>query len=503
MLKKYWYIFAIWAIASAALCLGLLALEHHDGGVEKKPAGHEHRETDEESPDSPSEEKDRREDDKQDSESSKHDRRQDGDDSDNDSRSSLTVESIAGVVSELRGLPLIHQIQVEYLDRDELVEQIEEEFSAEYPPGELEAEEKALKALDLIGPGVDLEAAMQGLLVEQTIGYYDDDTGELALISDSRRLDLMNEVTLSHEVTHALQDQSFDISALYPLEGAAPADANLARLSLVEGDASLAMTQYIENELTFGELLNLSLAAGPGSLVDAPRYLDDSMMFPYSGGEDFVTYIWDQGGWDLVNAVYSYPPESTEQIIHPEKYFAGEHPVYIEIPDLLPLAGPGWDLVYDDAFGEFDVRQILTQGLTYGEAADAAAGWGGGRYSYYERADGAGMAVILLTWDSEDEADEYVAAMSGYLEYSYCSTFRFGERQFPILDSCQGDYWVMVKKGTAVLVARVPDITLANLLPARILNLEPPEPDIFDNLEAGQVIGSVRGASPAFPVWQR
>lgn len=494
LIRKNWYLLVVWIVISAALCFGLLALERRQGAAAPTSTNEDsvnQGQTREKRSDDDRSRKDSNSDKKKSQrEKKKHDQS-------DDAESQATVASISAAVSGIRGLPLLSKIEVSYLDRDELQKQIEDDFATEYPPAEIAAEEQALKALDLIGPDVDLLDAMQELLTDQIIGFYDDDTKQLALISDSKKLDLMNEVTLSHEVTHALQDQTFVLGSFYPLEGPALADANLARLALVEGDASLVMTEYVNEELTASELFGLGFSASgdAGSLMGAVPYLDDSLMFPYSAGESFVSYVKEKGDWQLVNAVYAYPPESTEQIIHPEKYFAGEHPVYVEIPDLLPIAGPGWELVYDDSFGEFDVRQLLSGNLRYRQSADAAAGWGGGRYSYYERADGAPMAVILLTWDSTEEADEFVSSMAGYLEASYCSWFEFNERQFPILESCDGDYWVMVRKGTAVLVARVPDRTLANLLPARILNVEPPEPSVLDDAETGNVVTAIGESS--------
>ncbi|MHB1381090.1 MAG: hypothetical protein ACYCXJ_02560 [Thermoleophilia bacterium] len=500
-MKKGWNIFAIWIVVSAVLLFGLLAMELNGcdtrtGGLDKKDSGRPVKEKDKREDDDSSGEKDKRKDDDSDKKSSRRDQdERDPADDVSDAGSVATVESVAAAVSAMRGLPLINPIEVSYLDRDELEEQIVREFEREYTEEEAEAEEKALRALDLLDPGIDLLETMQELLVDQVVGYYDDETKELALISEAEELDLMNEVTLSHEVTHALQDQSFNLTSFYPLEGPATADANFARLALVEGDASLAMTEYMETELSLLDMfsLGMSSAGDAGGLLGMSPYLEGSLMFPYVSGEEFVAYVKEQGGWEMVNGVYASPPESTEQIIHPEKYFEGDHPVYVEIPPLQPVSGPGWDLVYDDSFGEFDVVQLLSQGLDFRDAAAAGAGWGGGRYSLYERSDGAEMAVILLTWDNRDEADEFTAAMAEYLEWKYCSSFEFNERQFPVLESCEGGYWVMVRKGTAVLVARVPDRTLANILPAKILAAQPVAPGIFDNMQSGNMVAAISG----------
>ncbi|RJQ42344.1 MAG: hypothetical protein C4534_10560 [Gaiellales bacterium] len=494
-MKKDWHIFAIWAAVSALLVFGLLAMEQSgcdtrtsrsagsgdgasvdsdDDSADGIGAGGRKKDRDRKSQDDPGSE--------------------DGGSSDDSARANglPTVESIAAAVSALRGLPLNAAIEVSYIDREELQERIEEDFAEEYPPGELEAQGQALAALDLIPPGTDLREELEELMVDQIAGFYDDETKELALVSDSDELDVMNEVTLAHEVTHALQDQSFSLAGLYPVEGPGMADVNMARLALVEGDASLAMTEYVEAELSLMDMFNLGMSGG-GSLLGTSPYLDDSLLFPYLAGEEFVAQVKEKGGWELVNAVYASPPESTEQIIHPEKYFEKDHPVFLALPDLLPVAGAGWEAVYDDSFGEFDVRQLLAEGLRYRQASEAAAGWDGGRYSYYERSDGAPMAVILLAWDSNEEAAEFTQAMAEYLAYSYCSEFEFAERQFPILESCDGDYWVMVKKGAAVLVARVPDRTLANLLPPAVLGVRPPEPGFADNIQPGNVLAAHQG----------
>lgn len=496
-MTKDWPIFAIWLLVAAILCFGLLAMELNGCATRTADSAAAGDDTGV-ARDDPDDDDGSSADDRS-GENRRDDRSSDGEDRDDDRDSSarsrsVSVDSVIDAVADTRGLQPLNEIEVSYLDRDDLQDLLEEDLMDEVTPAEIDAEEEALKAIDLIPENLDLLAAMEELLTDQVVGFYDDETKELALISEEAELDVMNEVTLSHEVTHALQDQHFNLGAFYPLEGEATADANLARLALVEGDASLVMTEYIEEELSLGDLFSLGLTAGGESLSTGsmPAYLEEALAFPYLDGESFAAYLKQEGGWALVDGAYTYPPLSTEHILHPQKYLDGEQPVPVAIPDLLPVVGPAWESVYDESFGEFDVLQLLSDGIGYGDAADAAEGWGGGRYHYYERSDGAMMAVILLSWDDKGEADEFVDAAQEHLETTQCYDFEFADWQFPILESCVGDYWVMVQRGREVLVARVPDRTLANMLPAVVLGLSPPRPSVVDDLPPGSMLSRLR-----------
>ena len=373
--------------------------------------------------------------------------------------SGVTIQTIEREVSRIRNLPIKNEIAVSYVNRDQLREEMKEEMEKEFDPAELATEEKVLKSLDLLPENADLAAVIEEMLSSEIAGFYDDETKELKLVSETPELNLMNQVTLAHEVTHALQDQSFQLARFLP-EDSSNADSDLARLSLVEGDATLTEEEYTTSNLSGLDLVNLLLGSlgASGGLVNN-SYLEDSLLFPYINGLAFVGAVKERGGWQAVDAAYSKPPESTEQVMHPEKYFAGEAPVLVTIPDLAAIAGSGWSVTFDEVMGEFDALEMLQQDLPQSGARRAAAGWGGGAISFAEEPGGETLLAIEFTWDSEADAAEFAEAMGSVLEERYREEFDMTPQTAPALVTDDG-VWLLVQRGLTVSMVQAPDQAL-------------------------------------------
>lgn len=373
--------------------------------------------------------------------------------------SGITILSIEREVSRIRNLPIKSDIAVSYVNREQLRQEMKEEMEKEYDSAEMATEEKLLKSLDLLPEDADLSAIIEEMLTSEIAGFYDDETKELKLVSETPELNLMNQVTLSHEVTHALQDQSFNLAGFLP-EDSGNADSDLARLSLVEGDATLSEEAYTASNLSGVDLLNLlvgSLGASGG--LAGSSYLEDSLLFPYISGMQFVGAIQEKGGWQAVDAAYSKPPESTEQVMHPEKYFAGEAPVPVATPDLASIAGSGWAVTFDEVMGEFDALEMLRQDLSASRARRAAAGWGGGAVSFAEGPDGATLVAVVFKWDSEADAAEFAEAMGSVLEKRYEKEFDLSAPTAPNFLTEDGA-WLLMQRGRTVSMVRAPDQAL-------------------------------------------
>jgi hypothetical protein len=154
------------------------------------------------------------------------------------------------------------------------------------------------------------------------------------------------------------------------------------------------------------------MTGAPESLSHASPLMREQFVFPYAAGTRFVGALHRAGGFELVNRLYSQFPSTTEQILHPEKYLAGEGPIAVA-PPVLP---PGVERVDDGSFGELQLFGLLQLCVERPAAARAAAGWGGDAYSVGE-VEGRGSLVFLNTiWDTADDATEFEAAMSGCYE---------------------------------------------------------------------------------------
>jgi hypothetical protein len=330
-------------------------------------------------------------------------------------KSAAVREATAEVLqetSELRQLPVLRKVESGAQSRAEIEQMLIRSLDEDSSPEELRAAETLLIKLGLVPAGFQMRPFIISLLTEQVAGYYDPKTQRFYL-ADWIDLDGQKPV-ISHELTHALQDQHFNLRRFQKWPKG-DSDAELAAQSLVEGDATVAMTQYVlRNPLRALAMMRSMQAGGnPTEQIDkAPRALRESLLFPYEKGMLWATQLYRKGGWKLVSQAFTDLPKSTEQILHPEKYFAREEPVKVEIADLAPLLGKGWRRTDYDVNGEWGYFLVLDVFLNaQDDSLKAAAGWGGDRYALYEGATkGQVLVAQLTTWDTPEDATEFFAA---------------------------------------------------------------------------------------------
>lgn len=230
------------------------------------------------------------------------------------------------------------------------------------------------------------------------------------------------EFLVARELAHALPAQNLDAAALFEA-GTNNGDRALAARALANGDAVMLLVDFLLRHTGANSLalknpgMAISQFAPSVSLVDRrtladlPAAVRARLAFPYVQGYDFALALRQAGGWPLVNAAYQSPPLSSEQILHPEKYFEKRDvPVEIVLPPLEDALGGPVTVMYDDVFGELGMRGFLAAWLdSQTEAETAAAGWGGDRVALLHTA-GAPLLVMYTTWDSAEDAEEFEAA---------------------------------------------------------------------------------------------
>jgi len=319
-------------------------------------------------------------------------------------------------VRAIRGLEEKVPVQPKILDEAALTDYVMEQFRKDNPEQLVEANERLLKTLGLFPSDASLEDLYIGLLSSQVAGLYNPKDKTLYVVSRSGGLGPAEKTTFAHEYTHALQDQNFDLAKLN-LDATGDGDGAIARLSLVEGDATLLMTLWQIDNLTQAEIIRLlgeSLnPAITGPLEDMPAVLRESLLFPYTSGLTLTQRLHAGGGWAAVDAAFAKPPASTEQVIHPEKYDSAEVPTVVALPDdLAGRMGAGWSLGLEDTLGEFQLKVWLANAADgaateQGNATEAAAGWGGDRVAVLYGPGGATAVVIDSEWDSPSDAAEF------------------------------------------------------------------------------------------------
>ncbi|HEY8466606.1 MAG TPA: hypothetical protein VIL04_07370 [Solirubrobacterales bacterium] len=324
---------------------------------------------------------------------------------------------VARRVERLRGLRFEAVPEARLSDTEALRERLEQELAHPDAQRLVALADIELQLLGLLEPDQSL-----GEIAADTSGataaYYDPREDELFLLGDAVPAGAgIAEFVLAHELTHALEDQSFGIED----PGVRADDRDLARAALIEGSATELMLRYALTHLGPGELAVDTEAIEPGT-DDLPRFVLSEMLFTYFGGQRFVESLLELSpDWKLVDYAYRHrPPASTEQVIHPEKYLANEEP--LPAPRL-NSPGPGWRMVDRETIGEFATRELLRSALDPVEARRAAAGWGGDRYVLWRRA-GAGpdadthadhALALAWRWDTRRDAREFATAVRDWL----------------------------------------------------------------------------------------
>lgn len=317
------------------------------------------------------------------------------------------VAEALALVARVRELEKLAEVPGVRLDRAAIRREIEQVLAEETPEALVVGNTELLFAFDLVSDDFDLRRALSRLYESELAGFYDPKRDRMVLAADLG--DDQREITLYHELVHVLQDQHYDLASALDWQPELT-DTQAALQALAEGDATLAMLDVarVAAGLPTGdeippELLRfeaVALQATP-DFREIPGVIVRGIVAPYADGLAFVSEVRRRaGGWHGVDAVWRDRPTSTEQVLHPDKYFARE-PV-VPVPPI--EAPPGFpEPVYRDVFGEQGLRLLFEEWAPAGVAALAASDWGGDRLAVF--ADGDRRLVLLhLVFDHEAAA---------------------------------------------------------------------------------------------------
>jgi hypothetical protein len=337
------------------------------------------------------------------------------------------LDELEAYVTDMRGLTLQAPITRAFPDRSAVAAFVAGQLD---DPEVLEAIEESrwfYAAFGLIPLDIDILATYQTLLNSQIAGYYDSDTKTMNTLLISGEvpedtLPLIEQVLYVHEFVHAVQDSNFDLNTIIGEDSTLSEnpDRALAAMSLIEGEATYIMTEFQvmkiqENPLAALGMLAQLASGGFDVPTGTPDVLVNELLSPYTDGMVFVAALFNNGGWDAVNAAYANLPISTEQILSPEKYLAGELPVEVPLTDAVDALGAGWTALPPNTLGQFYLREMLLQQITRTDARRAASGWGGDRFQVYAAAEVGEVAYTLKL--VMDDAAEAVEAGEGFTAF--------------------------------------------------------------------------------------
>jgi hypothetical protein len=344
------------------------------------------------------------------------------------------VADVVPEVEELRGLEFKRPVPVSFIDDDRARAHVLERLEGFQRLDQLQEVTRAYELLGLLPPGTDMLEIYLEAMREQAGGFYDPASGSFYLLDDMPPE--LGPMIAAHELTHALEDQHFDLDGRLR-EVMHDDDRLLARAAVHEGSAVLLMTVYLTRGAMSGEIDGARMMAfaqaeveKTESLATMPAVLLRQMLAPYTLGASFMargeTLAMVTTGFPVAdaNTVYERPPLSSEQILHPEKYWDADlldSPCVVSFEGAGGLLGRRWRKIQEGVLGELTIGLMVGaptpadfQDVALYDAGvwtnDEAAGWDGDRWELWARGD---AAVVLLStvWDSPKDAEEFAAAL--------------------------------------------------------------------------------------------
>ena len=343
-------------------------------------------------------------------------------------------DAVAAVLPQLesiRGLSFAKTVPVSVIGDAKAREYALARFRRLTPEATIRADQTAYRLLGLVPPDTDVVKTLLDVLEEQAGGFYDPQTKSFYLLDDMPRA--MTGMLAAHEMTHALEDQRYDLDARIAkvIEND---DASFALSSLIEGSASLAGMIYLSRGVSTGKVgaddlreIADSEVAKAERLNAMPGVLRRQLLGPYLLGMSFLARGRPERTANEypkadAEAAWSKPPVSSEQILHPEKYWdpgKRDEPKPVAIRGASTALGKGWSLTGGGVLGEVTIGSLVGANAPSASEASsdgswwtnaAASGWGGDRFEVWENG-GQALALVATVWDTETDAREFEASL--------------------------------------------------------------------------------------------
>jgi hypothetical protein len=335
------------------------------------------------------------------------------------------ADEVLNQMSQITGLKLRTPLKKSLRSREQIRDYVIKQMNEEKNPAERYAGARSAEAFGLIPKGFDLDAFMIDVLTEQVEGLYDPKTHEFYIADWSPLAD--QRMVMAHELTHALEDQHFQIEA-WERAARPNDDAELARDAVLEGSAMAAMVDYLmlgtgrslKDLPDFDPSMLVGDLSSTPTLKKAPPFIRDALIFPYMSGLTFSAAVMKESGWAGLPALFEKPPVSSQQILHPELYKSGKIPANVSLPPLEKLLGGDWTKLEENVMGEFGWKEVLKQFLDNDRARSLAAAWDGDWYVVYEQKKSKRLVLVThVHLDKLESAERFFGQYSEALEKKY------------------------------------------------------------------------------------
>lgn len=335
------------------------------------------------------------------------------------------ADEVLAEMSKLVSLPILSPLKKSMRSREEIRDYLLQKMKEDKDADKRYADQRTMEKFGLLPKDYPLDQVLVKVLTEQIAGLYDPDSQEFFIADWTSPADQRS--VMSHELTHALQDQHFHIDKW--TDAAKPNDdAELARDAVLEGSAMAAMLDYefrgkgsVRDLGDFDPTMFMGDADSSPELSKAPKVLQDELLFPYTAGVAFTQHLLKAGnGWPDFYKVFQNPPASTQQIMHPDLYLRGVLPAKVALPSTKGLTSADWKKLDENDMGEFGVQEILKQFLPKERSIALASSWGGDRYAIFEnQKNKRTMLEFRVRLSSDADAARFFGAYSEVLDAKY------------------------------------------------------------------------------------
>jgi hypothetical protein len=338
------------------------------------------------------------------------------------------ADEVLAEMSKLLSLPVREPLKRSVRTKDEIRSYLVRNMHEKQDTAKIHADVRVLEMLGLLPKDFPLDQTLLDLLTQQIAGVYDSKGREFFIAASTQPGE--ERVIMDHELTHALEDQSFH-KEQWSKAVKGNDDAQFARDAVLEGSAMVAMVSYLmrDSGTGFRDLENFDPALLLGDVDNSPELngvplvLKDQLLFPYLAGATFsIKVLGAHGGWTGLRYIFENPPASTQQIMHPDLYLRGVLPEAVALPRLNGIVPRGWKKLDENIMGEFGMNQTLKQFLGKARADELAAIWAGDRYVTYEQSpQGPALLVLRMRASSETGALRFVEGYGELLEKKYAA----------------------------------------------------------------------------------
>jgi len=345
-----------------------------------------------------------------------------------DSQALLSAaDSVLQEISQITGWPIRSPLKKQVVGRAEVQQYLTENLRQEYTPRELHVQEATLKAFGLVKPAFDLGRFLITFYTEQAAGFYDPHRKTMC-IADWVSADMQG-IVLAHELTHALQDQNFDLDKFVHADRGND-DATNARQAVAEGYATAAMMQHLVGDVDLAALPSLApllesvvhqqMGEFP-AFSSAPYFFRFQALFPYTAGMGFMQAGLKHGGWKGLKQVFVNPPMTTKEIFEPQLYFEHKPLPALTLPSPEALSNiPHLEKLDENTMGQMGYYSLLGQFLSEEETKSVSSGWVADRYILYEDNSTHRYALVGRTrWSSPETAAAFCSDYHTLLSRKY------------------------------------------------------------------------------------